>query len=114
MTDSGWRDDYGAGREAWEAVIDEAVEADDPERTPYRLAEILLREDPNLRMWSRDPQFGLPPGSMTFEQIRKAAEELDIWATKLPSVPESDTWHVISQFDGPTSPPTAHPPSRGE
>lgn len=91
-----WRGNYGTGLTAWQAVIDEALTAADPCRTPHRLAEILLANDPIL---TRPTGFvegsGLPSGAPPAKEIRTVAAALLEWSEREQDCAESSTWRVL-------------------
>ena len=98
MTQTGtpWRGDYGTGPDAWQAVVDEAVLADDPERTPHRLAEILLTIDPVLTRPRGSRRLGLPTGKPSKDQTRAIARLLLGWADRSPYDTSAGVWRVLA------------------
>lgn len=102
-----WRGEYGAGPTAWQAVLDEAVAANSPDRTPHRLAEILLSTDPVITRPRGSRRTGLPTGKPDTVQTRTAARLLMGWAERMSSRAEADAWRVLALLSLTRYPQTA-------
>ena len=107
-----WRGEYGEGPDAWEAVIDEAIDANDGSRTPHRLAEILLANDPNLTRRRGHHIAGLPPGKAGHTQVRAVAAAMEGWVDADP--PEAAVWAVLARLDRVRKPQEGTPESAHE
>lgn len=55
-----WSGHYAPGIVGWREALDEAISADDVERTPHRLAEICLTVSKTLTMPTHRTRSGLP------------------------------------------------------
>lgn len=90
-----WRGEYSPGIKGWREALDEALTANDPERTPHRLAEICLTADPMLTTPTHHPRTGLPENLPHKQTVRTAATALLRWAEENPDRVETSVWRVI-------------------
>lgn len=90
-----WRGEYSAGIAGWREALDEAIAADDVERTPHRLAEICLSADQILDMPTHHTKNGLPENIPHKTTVRAAASALLGWAEQHPDRPEAPVWRVL-------------------
>lgn len=90
-----WRGEYSPGIAGWREALDEAITANDVERTPHRLAEICLTADPMLTTPTHHPRIGLPENLPHKRTVRTAATALSRWVEEHPDRPEAPAWQVI-------------------
>lgn len=90
-----WSGHYAPGIVGWREALDEAISADDVERTPHRLAEICLTVSKTLTMPTHRTRSGLPKNLPDKTTTQAAAESLLDWADRQPDRPEAPAWKVI-------------------
>lgn len=91
-----WIAQYSPGITGWREALDEAIAANDPERTPHRLAEICLAADQVLSVSKQNTRTGLPENLPAKTTVRKAATALLEWAEQHSGRPEASAWKVLS------------------
>lgn len=82
------------GPEAWPGVVAEAISADDPTRSPHRLAELLLTCAPQISRPTDATR--IPRSSPSRDTTRRAARALLGWTDRLPEHAAQPAWRVLA------------------